>query len=133
LTNPFPTRVTFRNVKRSDALEAAIRHWAERLAPLGPEIIACGVVVEALRQGWHRPRLFRVRVELAVPGNDIVARSDTHDEDTARNPYAAVRQAFDAAERQLLDRTGRLRLHTKPGRKPGLWSSEAIEQAGADQ
>src|SRR3546814_9487739 len=107
LTKPFPIRIAFRNVKRSEALETAIRYWVERLAPLGPEIVACDVVIKVLRRGRGRPKLFRVRVALAVPGDDIVAHHAVQDEDMARHPYAAVRDAFVAAERQLLDRTGR--------------------------
>ena len=99
---PFPVRVTFRNVDRSAALEAKLRRRAERLAPLAREALACGVVVEALRRGWCRRRLFRVQVELAVPGEDVIARNDVNDEAIACDPYAAAREAFDAAERRLL-------------------------------
>lgn len=112
---PFPVRVTFRDVDRSAALEAKLRRRAERLAPLAREVLACGVVVEALRRGWRRRRLFRVQVELAVPGEDVIARNDVNDEDTARDPYAAAREAFEAAERQLLARVRRSRPRSMPG------------------
>jgi ribosome-associated translation inhibitor RaiA len=126
--NPFPIRVTFRKLDRSAALEAEVRHRAEKLAPLGPDILACGVVVEALLRGWRRSKLFRVRVELAVPGDDIVLRNDVHDEDTARDPYSAVRETFDAAERRLQDRAGRLRARSRPDRR----SSEEREEVEAE-
>lgn len=130
MTTPFPIRVTFRNLDRSRALETRIRRWAERLVPLGSEIIDCEVVLEALSRSPQRPRLFRARVELAVPGNDIIASSDVHDEEAARDPFAAVRQALEAAERQLLDRSDRQRARPEPDR----WPSEVVtEEPGADE
>lgn len=125
---PFPVRVTFRNADRSAALEAKLRRRAERLAALAQEVLACGVVVEALRRGWRRRRLFRVQVELAVPGEDVIARNDVNDEDTARDPYAAAREALGAAERRLLARVRRSRSRYMPGSR----LVEARDGADAD-
>ena len=109
-----PIEVTFRNMDRSDALEAEARRRAQKLATLWSGVISCRIVGEVAQRSPVHPgtKLHVFRVEVAVPGEDIHASNDIHKEESARDPYLAMREAFDAAERQLLDRVGRLRTRT---------------------
>jgi ribosomal subunit interface protein len=91
-----PIQITFHNVSRSDALEAHIRQKAEKLEEFHSRIISCRVTVEELGKHHHQGRQFRVRIDLRVPGKEIVANRD-HSEDV----YIALRDAFDAVKRQL--------------------------------
>jgi len=93
-----PLQITIRDVPHSAALEAQIRERAARLETFHPRITSCRVTVEELRKHHHQGREFRVRLDLRVPGKELVVTRD-HDEDV----YVALRDAFDAAKRQLED------------------------------
>ena len=91
-----PIQITFHDVSRSDALEAHIRQKAEKLEEFHSRIISCRVTVEELSKHHHQGRQFRVRIDLRVPGKEIVANRDHHED-----VYVALRDAFDAVKRQL--------------------------------
>jgi ribosomal subunit interface protein len=91
-----PLQITIRNMQHSDTLEAHIREKVERLAGFHPRITSCRVTVEASARHRRQGRLFQVRIDVRVPQREIVATRD-RDEDV----YVAVRDAFDAAKRQL--------------------------------
>lgn len=93
-----PLQITFRGVKRSDALDALIRDRAGRLEKFHPHLMSCRVVIELAGRHQHQGKQFNVRVALKVPGAEI-AVDRQHDED----PHVAVRDAFDAARRKLED------------------------------
>ena len=89
-------QITVRDMSRSEALEQRIREKAEKLEQFHPRITSCRVLVEAAGRHHHQGCQFNVRLDIRVPGREIVATRD-HDEDV----YVALRDAFDAAGRQL--------------------------------
>ncbi|MCZ7566530.1 MAG: HPF/RaiA family ribosome-associated protein [Burkholderiales bacterium] len=91
-----PLQVTFRGIRQSEPLEAAIHASAAKLEATRANITSCRVVVEERSRHQSNGREFSVRVDLRVPGREIVVNR-AHDEDA----YAAVREAFDDARRQL--------------------------------
>lgn len=91
-----PIQITFRDIPRSDELEAHIRQKAEKLEEFHSRIISCRVMVEEQHKHHHQGRQFRVRIDLRVPGKEIVANRDHHED-----VYVALRDAFDAVKRQL--------------------------------
>jgi sigma 54 modulation/S30EA-like ribosomal protein len=70
----FPLRITFRDVERSNALEARVRRHADKLGRFDERIVACCVAIEAPHRHKHHGRHYRVRVDLAVPGADARCR-----------------------------------------------------------
>ena len=60
--------------------------------------ISYPVVVEAPHKHHHQGKQFNVRIDIGVPGNEIVVNRDHHED-----VYVALRDAFDAAKRQLED------------------------------
>jgi ribosomal subunit interface protein len=99
-----PLQITFRDIARSDALEARIREKASRLDSFHPHIMSCRVVIEARDRHRHQGKEFTARIDVRVPHHEIVINRD-HDEDV----FVAVRDAFDAVARRLEDavRVGR--------------------------
>ena len=91
-----PLQVTFRNFSRSEAVEERIRGKMAKLEALHPRIVSCHVVVEELDRHQHKGRQFNVRLDLRIPGHEVAVDRE-HDEDV----YVALRDAFDAAGRQL--------------------------------
>jgi len=92
-----PLQITFHNVPRSDALDAHIRQKAAKLEAFQPRITNCRVTVGEIGKHEHQSRQFRIRVDVRMPGHQEFVVNRDHDED----PYVAVRDAFDAMERQL--------------------------------
>jgi len=72
----------------------------------GPEVfdgvVGCKVVVEEPHRHHRTGRQFHVRVDVSVPGRDIVVSNDPGDAKAHEDAYVAVADAFDAAHRQLL-------------------------------
>ena len=103
-----PLQITFRDIEHSDALEAHIREKAEKLETFFEPIMSCRVVVEMPHQHKHQGKFFNVRIDIGVPGKEIVVNRDKHED-----VYVSLRDAFDAARRQLEDYGHRLRRETK--------------------
>ena len=80
----------------SEALDAAIRDKAAKLQQFNERITRCRVVVELADRHKNHGKQFVVRVDLKLPGGEITANNE-HDEDV----HVALREAFDAARRQL--------------------------------
>ncbi len=93
-----PLQITIQNIDQSEALEARIRSKAEKLDEFFQHISSCRVVVERQDKHRHQGKQFTVRIDVKVPGNEIVV-DRAHSEDV----YVALRDAFDSAKRQLED------------------------------
>jgi ribosomal subunit interface protein len=103
-----PLQITIRDIPPSEALEAHIRDKAQKLDSFFEHIISCRVVVEMPHRHHNQGKQFNVRVDLGVPGNEIVVNRDHHED-----VYVALRDAFDATKRQLEDYVRRMRRETK--------------------
>ncbi|MGQ9365751.1 HPF/RaiA family ribosome-associated protein [Azospirillum sp. ST 5-10] len=96
-----PLQISFRNMHASDALEHTIRQKAAKLERVCDQITRCDVVVETPHHDRRKGRLYHVRIDLTVPGGELVVRGDQSNAD--ENVRVAVRNAFDVARRRLED------------------------------
>jgi ribosomal subunit interface protein len=103
-----PLQITFRDIEHSDALEAHIREKAAKLETFFEPIMSCRVVVEMPHQHKHQGKVFNIRIDIGVPGNEIVVNRDRHED-----VYVALRDGFEAAKRKLKDYAHRLHGETK--------------------
>jgi len=110
-----PLQITWRDVPQSDAIESAIRDKAEKLDHFYDGIIACKVLVEASHRKHHKGNLYRIHVVVEVPDREIAVTRDPADEHAHEDIYVSIRDAFDAARRQLQDyaakRRGQVKQH----------------------
>jgi len=104
-----PVRITFRNMEPSPTLEAKIREKASKLERFHGRITDCRVSVEAPHRHHQKGQLYKVSIDLSLPGQEILATTGTGDNHAHEDPYVAVRDAFDAAARQLEDTLHRQR------------------------
>lgn len=122
-----PLQITVRDLPHSEALEAKIREKAAKLEEFHPRMTSCRVTVEELRKHHHQGRHFQVKVDVRVPGREVVANL-AHHEDV----YVALREAFDAVKRQLEEtvrvKRGDVKVHEVPlhGRVARLSPQEGI-------
>ncbi|WP_020698432.1 HPF/RaiA family ribosome-associated protein [Reyranella massiliensis] len=110
-------QITFRNIDASPAVETKIRERARELEQFFDRIVSCRVVIEAPNRRRHGD-LFHIRVDLKVPGKEIVVKRDPSEHHAHEDIYVAVRDCFDAVRRQLEDhvrhRRGDVKAHAVP-------------------
>jgi ribosomal subunit interface protein len=113
-----PLQLTFRNMSPSPAMEADVREKAEKLEQFCDEIMSCRVVVEAQHKHHHQGNLFHVRVDITVPDTELVVSREPDLHRAHEDAYVAIRDAFDAARRELQEyvrhRRGRVKHHEPP-------------------
>lgn len=91
-----PLQVTFHNLPHSDAIEQDIRGRVTKLDALYDHLTGCRVVIDSPHRNQARGKTYAVRIELAVPGQElIVTREPIGDLQLALN------DAFDTAKRRL--------------------------------
>ncbi len=113
-----PLQITFRNMEKSTAMEADVRVKAEKLDEFCAEIMSCRVMVESHHRHHHEGNQYHVRIDLTVPGAELVARREPSAHHAYTDVYVAIRDAFDNMRRQLEDyarrRRGEVKHHQEP-------------------
>lgn len=108
-----PLQVTFHNVDHSDEIEARIATEAERLEDFSDRIMSCRVVVDVPHRHHKDGNLYQVRIDLKLPGQELVVKREPSEHVDYRNLDIAIRDAFDEARRQLEDFVRLQRGHVK--------------------
>lgn len=98
-----PLQIIFRGIPPSDAVEAKIREKVDKLERFHTHIMSCRVAVEAGHHHHHQGNQYHVRIDITTPQREIVVSREHHDNKAHEDVYVAVRDAFDAAARQLED------------------------------
>jgi ribosomal subunit interface protein len=125
-----PLQVTFRNMDPSDAMEENVRMRAEKLDQFFDQIMSCRVMIEARHHHHHQGNLYHVRIDITVPEDEIVVSRERDKHQAHEDAYVAIRDAFDAARRQLEDYSRRRQQHVKQHEVP---SHGRISQLHPDQ
>jgi len=115
-----PVRITFKEMEPSDAVQKWVEEHAAKLEKFYEPIVHCDVVVEAPHRHSHHGRLYAVRIDITVPGGQVVVSHQGPKDHAHENIYVALRDAFRAAQRQLQDlvrkRRGKVKHHEPPRR-----------------
>ena len=110
-----PLEISFRNMDPSDTVETKVRALAEKLDRYHDKIMACRVIVEASHKHQNKGGIYHVRIDLTVPGKELVISRENHKDKSHEDVYVAVRDAFNAAYRKLEThtdrRSGKVKLH----------------------
>jgi ribosomal subunit interface protein len=107
-----PLQVTFRDMPHSDATDAHVRRRAHKLDTFCDRIMSCRVAVEVPHRHHAHGQRYRCRIDLTVPGQEIVAGNDPS---SAEDMHAAIDETFDEAERLLTDYSERRREEARHG------------------
>jgi cold shock CspA family protein len=123
----FPLQITFRNMTPSQTIEGWIRAEADRLDSLYNRVMGCRVVIEMPHRHHKKGSAYHIRIDLAVPGEEIVVKRDPSLSHRARQlgetelkkhlevktPHkdlrVAINDAFKAVGRRLQDYARRQR------------------------
>ncbi len=106
---PITPQVTFRNLDPSAAITTLIEDRLTKLSELHDTVSACEVVVESPNRQNAKGRAFHVRLRLSVRGTEPVVSEENH-EDCA----VAIREAFNAARRQIEHHAQRSQAQRRP-------------------
>ena len=110
-----PLQLTLRNMPPSEAIEAHIRERATKLDAFSDRIMSCRVVVEAPHRHHHKGKLYHVRIDMTVPGGELVVNREPSKHASHKDVYVAIRDAFGGARRKLQDyvrrQRGQVKLH----------------------
>jgi len=135
--------ITFRGVRRTTRLETHILTHVRRLEKYYPRASGCRVLVEAAQRPHQAGNRYHVRIDLSVPGREIVVAHQASQHATAQQVHArrltkatesdpalkhvrvAIRKAFDAARRRLQD-------YARRRRRPARVSARSIRGASHD-
>jgi len=98
-----PVQVSFRNMPPSEAIETDVRERAAKLEAFFERITSARVVIEAPHRQHRQGKLYHVRIDIRVPGREIVVSREPAEHHAHEDAYVAIRDAFDAARRQLED------------------------------
>lgn len=104
-----PLQVLFNGIERSEAVEEHVREKVAKLEHHHPEIVSCRVTIALPHNRHQQGKRFAVRIDLSVPGKEIVVNRDNGDEDM----YITLRDAFDAVKRQVDEHMRVLRREVK--------------------
>ena len=87
--------ITYHNLDSSPALSEDINKRLEKLERFSSDIQHARVVIDSPHNHKHKGKLFHVAIEISLKGSIIPV---SHDDPSV---HAAVKHAFEAAERQL--------------------------------
>ena len=91
-------QVTFRGLSPSSSIVSLVFRKAQKLGVMAPQLEGCHVVIELASRGSQRHCEYRVAVHLS--GGTIATRRGVR-QASHENVYVALREAFEAARRQL--------------------------------
>jgi cold shock CspA family protein/ribosome-associated translation inhibitor RaiA len=97
----------------SEAIEALVRDKAAKLDSFSDHIMSCRIVVEPAGKHHLHGNLYVVRIDLTVPGEEIVVTREPSEHTEYRDIHVALRDAFDSARRKLEDYVRRRRQFVK--------------------
>ena len=113
-----PLQINFHHLEPSDAVEANVRKHAERLERFCNEIISCRVTIDVPHKHHHQGNMYHVTVDVRTPGDENIASRGPAQHHAHEDVYVAIRDAFDAVQRQLQDhqreKQGQVKMHETP-------------------
>ena len=113
-------QITFRELDPSDAVRQQVESRVAELEQFYNHIVACKVVVEAGNRQHRQGRIYHVTIHLTLPGGEVVVNRDPAEHHAHEDIQVAVRDAFDAARRQLEDHARRTRGQRKTHEPPDI-------------
>jgi ribosome-associated translation inhibitor RaiA/cold shock CspA family protein len=147
-----PLNITFRNVRKSPAIENLVRNQAAKLERVCDHIVSCRIAVEKPQEHQKSGKSFRVRIDVTVPPeHELIVTREAGEGDLHEQLPTVVRDAFGAMRRRLrkltekqhgdvkthpahqvggpshstVSRTG-IRLHPKPGRSGSYFHKNSL-------
>lgn len=110
-----PLDISFQNTEPSPAIRFEVERQAKRLEKFYGRITSCNVTVIAPSARRRQCDLFKIDIRIAMPSHTDVFVTKTHGDAAEHEHYVvAIKDAFDAAQRQIEDAVRKTRGQVKP-------------------
>jgi cold shock CspA family protein/ribosome-associated translation inhibitor RaiA len=97
-----PVTMSFRNIRKSAAIEDLIRKQAAKLERVCDHIVSCRIAAEKPQEHQKSGSPFRVRIDVTVPPeHELVVSREAGEGDLHEQLPTVIRDAFGAMRRQL--------------------------------
>lgn len=113
-----PLQLTFRGITPSEPIETYVRTRADKLERFCDRITGCHVMIESPHRHKRHGHHYRIRIDLVVPGGELVVNRDPAEGKEREDLYASIDSAFDDAQRMLEDHVRTQRGDVKPRATP---------------
>lgn len=113
-----PVEIQFVSLERSLAVEAVVRQRVAKLERFFDGIISCHVMIDAPHRQHRKGNVYEVRIEVRVPGTELVVTHEPGNVDAHNDIYTAVRDAFTAMDRMLRKWKEQLKETSKARKSP---------------
>lgn len=90
--------IHLKEIDSSPAIESRINERVAKLDRFFNRITRCRVTVDQTQRRHHQGKLFNVKIDVTVPGAELVVTRVEHED-----IYVAIRDAFNALERKIED------------------------------
>ena len=107
-------QVSFDDIPIDEAVRDAVLRHIDELESTSDRITGCHVVVAQPHRHHRAGRLYSVRIDLIVPGAEIVVNRNHPLDHAHEDVFVALRDSFNAVRRQLEDHVRHLRGAEKP-------------------
>lgn len=105
-----PLEISFKNVPKNESIEMLINDKAEKLEQICDYLTSCRVAVDKPHEHQRTGNPYQVVIEIhAPPKHDIVVRREAGEGELHEPLDSVLRNAFDAARRQLQELVERQR------------------------
>jgi ribosomal subunit interface protein len=98
-----PLQIAYRGITRTETIDEYVRTRAEKLQRFSSRITGCRIMIEIPHRHKRHGHHHHVRIDLAVPGNELVVTRDPAERKGQEDLYASIDAAFDDAQRLLED------------------------------
>lgn len=109
-----PPTITWRNVEHGPEAEQDVLQYIERLDQVHPNITGVDVVVEQPHASHEQGNLYRVRVDIHLPGDQVLVKRSPPRNHAHEDLHVAIRDAFKAARHSLNEKAAVKRREVKP-------------------
>ncbi len=125
---PIQSHVSFLNMPESAAIKNQIDEKISNLETVFPRIMGCHVVVNAPHRHHQKGKLYQVRIDMTLPGGELVVNRSPSKHAAHRDARIAIRDAFNAARRRLQDYFREIRGEVKQHDRPPVGRVTHVSQ-----
>ncbi len=108
--------IVFDNMEPSEAIVARVKEKAGKLLKLSPRLTHMRFVVDAPHRHHHKGKIFHVKIMLGLPGRPEISVASNDENQAHEDVYVALRDAYEAARRRLVDSVERMHGEVKTHR-----------------
>ena len=105
--------ITSRDFPLTEAIETLIRQKTDKLEKMFDRITECNIVIESPHNKQRKGKTYMVRIDVKIPKADLVVKRQPHND-----IYAAIRDAFQTAQRLVEEQQKKMRQEVKLHEEP---------------